>query len=146
MRFEKGIAACERPELRAYRNLSPYITEAQAYLALALTTRSVEQRREYAYLGVAAANTAILATPATQDAKVVLLPYPTERQLTNYPYMAALADKMYKLDVTLLIPTLKAHDKNWEGSYSSLPSAIAFMISATWSVRWPFSLPFFPWA
>lgn len=108
------------PHLRAYRNLSPYITNGQAYLALAMSTKNVERRREYAYLGIAAANNAILATPGTPGKELPLFSYPSDKQLASYQHMAALTKKVYKLDIALLGPAVKAHDKNMQAELDDL--------------------------
>jgi hypothetical protein len=54
------------PELRAGRAALLKISEARAYLLLAVRTKDLDQRREYAFLGVAAANAVDLGHISTE--------------------------------------------------------------------------------
>lgn len=108
------------PDLHLGRATLLRTSEARAYLTLAFGTLNLEQRREYAYLGVTAANNAIISTPSNSDAQIALLPYPTDRELSSLRYMTALADKVNSLDITQLAQTLKVHDKNMERQLSEL--------------------------
>lgn len=108
------------PELHAYRGAVAKITNAQAYIALAMSTRDLERRREYAYLGIAAANGAISETTLEPGDHLDLLSWPDGRELASFPYMNALAGRIYKLDVTQLVHTFKAHDRHMQDQLSGL--------------------------
>lgn len=108
------------PDLQELRAALHKIPEARAYAALALGTMDVEQRREYAFLAVTAANTAIMLTPSLPDAKPSLFEYPTDQQLTSLRYMVALSRKVNDLDIRQLPSGLRAHDRNFLETISDL--------------------------
>jgi hypothetical protein len=110
------------PDLQAGRSALLKTPEARTYLALAIGTLNLEQRREYAFLGVTAANTAIMATPSKGKGggEVELIAFPTDKQLLSLPYMAGLAQRVNRLDIDQLVQTLKVHDQNFAEKLSDL--------------------------
>src|SRR5258708_3799886 len=105
------LIASGSPDLEQLRAALLRISEARTYLTLALAPQNPEQRREYAFLGITAANNAVLALPEGASARIGLLHFPTDRQLTSLPYMASLANKVNHLDVAQLVQTLRVHDQ-----------------------------------
>ena len=101
------------PDLQDLRAALHKIPEARAYATLALGTMDVEQRREYAFLAVTAANTAIMLTPSLPDAKPPLFEYPTDQQLTSLRYMVGFSRQVNDLDIRQLRSGLRAHDRNF---------------------------------
>jgi hypothetical protein len=85
--------------------------EARTYLTLALAPQAVEQRREYAFLGVTAANNAIMSLPGEAASRIELFKFPTERELTSVRHMVGLADRANRLDVRQLVETFRVHDQ-----------------------------------
>lgn len=102
------------PDLTAGQDALMKLSEARTYLTLALGTLSLEQRREYAFLGVTAANVAIMSTPSTADTQFELLKFPTNEQLASLRYMVGLSNKVNGLDVPQLVQTLKTHDRTMQ--------------------------------
>jgi len=110
------------PDLHAGRDVSYKLAEAQTYLTLALSTRDIDQRREYSFLGVTAANIAILSTPTEADTQIEIFRYPTNSQLESLRYMSSLVQDVNNLDVTQLTQTLKVHDQNLAKHVAELAS------------------------
>lgn len=114
------LLATGSPELRAGQAAMLNASEARTYLVLALGTQDLEQRREYAFLGLTSANNAISSTPAISSSSLKPFPFPTDQQLTSLRYMVALSDRVNALDIRQLVQTLKAHDDNFANELSEL--------------------------
>lgn len=108
------------PNLQKLSSALLKTSEARTYMTLALAPQNVAQRREYAFLGVTAANNAISMIPVDASIHVRRVPYPTEEQLTSPAFMTALSNRVFRLDTEQLIETFKVQDKDLERDLKAL--------------------------
>ena len=108
------------PDLAQLREALLKTSEARTYMTLALAPQELAQRREYAFLGVTAANNAVASLPGDAGERIESLEFPTDQQLLSLPHMVALTEQVNRLDVAQLVQTFKVHDKNFSERLSEL--------------------------